>query len=470
MLMLKTMLRALTGAAIVFCLLLPLFSCTPPVQESVGQTGTTDGIRDPQDYAERDKKDFYAQNVATGAVYTVNAVLLAENERCIVYGERAANISVATAENIADRVYRRIDPLMLTHFGDFRVNLAVREFLTSSKLVLLLLDIKDSYEPGKTDSYVAGYFHAKDLNSRSYSSTSNQMPIIYMDVNPGKPEEEGEFFNTIAHELQHLINYSIRVAAEQKADGYAALQETWIDEGLASAAEYLYKGGHITEKINYFNYDGDSAFALGNNFLIWDGGYIDYCTVYLFFQWLRIHADAGPAIYRDIINSSYTDYRAVLEAAARHIKGIESGDWETLLSRWFLANHVNAPGGFLGYGGEIADIHVKALTGYSRPLPPGGGVFSYLNGGFAVPAYPPSGPNIRYIGVDGSGNLVADLAGFGGTGRLLTFNANPSLIDTTPENGYLSGSTGAPPSGIPRTAVPPQGPYPIDIPPSFLTE
>jgi hypothetical protein len=492
MLMLKTRLRALTGPAIIFCLLLPLFSCKWPLQESEGQSEKTNGSnRERQDYTGLESKYFSAQHAVNNTIYTVSAVRLAENESCIVYGERDANISVSTAEAIAKKVKERIDPLMKEVFGDFRQNLKIRDFITSDKLVLFLLDIKDSYEPKKNPSYIAGYFHAKDLNSRQYSGDSNLMPMIYMDVNPGVPEEEdGEFFNTIAHELQHLINYSIRIARANSTDGNAPFQETWIDEGLASAAEYLYNGRHIQDKITYFKNDSGNAFALGNNFLTWDSEYIDYCTIYLFFQWLRIQADrvsggsANPAykgweIYQDIINSDYRDYRAVTEAAKNHFNDAESGNWEILLSRWLLANHVNAPDGFLGYKNEIA-AQVRTITGVSISLPPGGGVFSYLNGGFA----PPLGLNIRYIGVDGSGNLIADLAGFGGTGRLLTFNANTQSLSlgnetssawaekvrNVSETGYLTGMSGASSLDIPRTTEVPQGPYPIDIPPAFLAE
>jgi hypothetical protein len=485
-------LRALTGPAIIFCLLLPLFSCKWVLQESEGKTEKPGGNREPQDYTGLESRSFYAQHAVNGTQYTVNAVRLAGNENCIVYGERSANISIATAENVAKKVKDRIDPLTKDVFGDFRQNLSIRDFIVSDKLVLLLLDIKDSYEPRKNPSYIAGYFHAKDLNSLQYSPRSNTLPMIYMDVNPGVPEEDGDFFNTLVHELQHLINYSIRVAKAKSADNYVNLQETWIDEGLASAAEYLYSERHIQDKITYFKNDSINEFARGNNFFTWDSEYIDYCSVYLFFQWLRIQADRvsggsenqaykGWEIYQEIINSEYRDYRAVTEAAKKYFNDPEFEKWEFLLSRWLLANHINAPDGFLGYNGEIS-VQSRAIAGYSISLAPGGGVFSLLNGGFTAPA--PSGVNIRYIGVSESGSLIDNLSGFSGKGRLLTFNANTqslSVGNDTPavwkdrvnaasETGYLSGQPRAVSPGIPRTTESPRGPYPIDIPPAFLVE
>ena len=61
-------------------------------------------------------------------------------------------------------------------------------------------------------------------------------------------------------------------------------QDTWINEGLSSAAEYVYKGSHITDKINYYNADPNTYIAQGLNFLTWLNYYENYSTVYLFFQ------------------------------------------------------------------------------------------------------------------------------------------------------------------------------------------
>jgi hypothetical protein len=282
-----------------------------------------------------------------------------------------------------------------------------------------------------------------------------------MDVYPGKPGDE-EFFNTIAHESQHLINYSIRLRDGKTA---AVPQETWIDEGLSSAAEYLYSGEHIKEKIDYFNEDKLNTFSRGTSFLNWENEYEDYCTIYLFFQWLRIHGNTE--IYKDIINSNFLDYRAVVEAAAKHIDP-KFSDWETLLGHWLLANHVNAPTGSLGYEGKIK-TQIRSITGLTTiSLAPGAGVFSYLDGKGFTPAQ--SGTNIRYLGVTG-GELITreGLSSSMAKGRVLTFNANTQASDA-PETGSLTGKTEPVPRdiGVPQETG--QRPHPIDIPPAFLLE
>jgi hypothetical protein len=437
------------------------------------------------DYEGRETRSFYALNTETNTQYTVSAVHLAENEYCVIYGEPGARISLETAEKIVSEFETRIFLVITGVFGDFRENLGDRGFGRYGKLTLFLLDIKDGYNARTNPSYIAGYFSPKDMYSRTTLSYSNEAAILYLDVNPGRPDN-GEFFSTIAHEFQHLINFSLRIK-QQGGNTIANPQNTWIDEGLASAAEYLYNRQHLQKKIDYFNNDTKNDFSRGDTFFTWDNEYKDYCAIYLFFQWLRIQARKGPEIYTDIINSGYLDYRAVTEAAAKHIDGWSAGDWETLLSYWLLANHVNASEGALGYKEEITTT-IRAVTGMQVSLAPGAGVFSYLDGTGFTPLGQ-SGSNIRYIGVTQDGKLITreGLSSSTATGRLLTFNANAvskargTLTDRqweqevarVSETGYLTGKSEpqSPWRAIDDGAArKPAGPYPVDIPPAFFLE
>jgi hypothetical protein len=442
---------------------------------------------DNPDYEGRETRTLYALNTKTNKQYAVSAVHLAENEYCVVYGENSAGISLKAAENIASRFKDSVFPVITGVFGDFRENLGDRGFGRYDKLTLFLLDIKDSYNSVTAPSYIAGYFSPKDiLYSRTSLSYSNEGALLYLDVNPGNPNDDG-FFSTIAHEFQHLINFSLRIA-QQGGGTNVKPQNTWIDEGLASAAEYLYSGKHSEQKIAYFNSDTRNSFSRGDTFFTWDSEYEDYCTIYLFFQWLRIQAKGNPEIYTDIINSSHLDYRAVTDAAAKHL-GESFDDWETLLSDWLLANHVNASTGVLGYNGEIT-TRIRAITGTGVSLAPGAGVFSYLDGtGFSLPSNAQSGSHIRYIGVTEAGQLILweGLSSSGTKGRLLTFNANTvskargtqtdsqwdQEIAGVSEYGYLTGKVASQPravDGAARDAVLSAGPYPVDIPPVFFLE
>ncbi|MDR2246120.1 MAG: hypothetical protein LBE17_05520 [Treponema sp.] len=404
-------------------------------------------------------------------VYSVTAVHLAENEYCTVYGEPGAGISLDTAESIADEFKKNIHPHITEAFGDFREYLGDKDFGQYDKLTLFLLDIRDGYDSITNPSYVAGYFHPWDMYRRSQRASSNEAALLYLDVNPGKIDTD--FFSAIAHEFQHLINYSIRMN-QQGGDGNINVkpQDTWVDEGLASAAEYLYSRRHVEKKIDYFNADAERSFSRGDTFFVWQSMFEDYCTVYLFFQWLRIQAGGDPAIYKDIINSKYLDYRTVTSAAAKYIDG-QFEDWETLLEYWLLANYVNALEGHLGYNNEIS-TEILASHAIGLSLAPGEGVFSYLDGTGFTPKLQ-SGA-IRYLGVTQAGELIGSQEGVfpsGPKGRILTFNANKKN-GASSEYGYLTGKPE--PShlraidGAPRKALPAQGPRPIDIPPAFFLE
>jgi hypothetical protein len=437
---------------------------------------------------EKADRTFWGQNTSTGEYYPVEAVLLAggrEGDACIVYGELSAainnRVTRTTAELIKGEFNQHIYGPITTAFGSYE------DIDGNGKLILLLLDIQDDYKPNTGSSYIAGYFNPIDTFSKQSYSRSNEADMIYLDIDPGSAGS-AEFYSTIAHEFQHLINFSVHNKNKIIPD----VQDLWIDEGLASAAEYIYNRergrGHVQMKIDFFNKEKDyvkyaSAISKGNNFFTWvedENLYDEYATVYLFFQWLRIHAKNGVGIYKDIITAKDLDLKAVTGAAAKHIDPT-FGDWETLLGTWLLANYVNAPSGTLGYKQEITTkpvtINDKALV-----LSPGEGVFSGFGGGvtFSGPTAAEKGvsPHIKYIkiGTDGKTTPINDDGqNTGGTSgdRLLTFSVNtshrrytemPARI-TGSETGRLTGvkAAGAEPVEPARTATPGLKPLPVDV-------
>jgi hypothetical protein len=396
-------------------------------------------------YQTREREIFTAWDFAGEKRYALNAVHLAENDACVIYGEESALVSLEIAEKIAREFQDVIYPKITGVFG-FPLDVD-----GNGKLTILLLNIRDTSNTG--NSYLAGYFDPINMyrpQPDPGDPGSNARDMLYMDTDPGRPGE-ASFYTTIAHELQHLINFSVTLKnrAEQNT-GRTSAQDTWIDEGLSSAAEYVYNGRHILSRINHFNAAG-GALIRGNNFFIWteDENVLDeYATVYLFFQWLRIQAadSADPySIYRDIINSPYADYRAVLEPAARRISAEFTG-WETLLKTWLLANYVTSTweppvNPLLTYRGEIM-TRVKALGGENLiNLRPGEGVYSLLDNKDVF--FPPTGaaasPHIRYVGVTGKGELRESFEGLQGKEyRLLTLNVNEDKTAGA-EPGKLTG-------------------------------
>jgi hypothetical protein len=392
---------------------------------------------------EANPNDFY---------YQCPASLLFTGNFCLVYGEDALNIpesfAWAVAKEFDDRIYSKIT----TAFGD------PSDLDDNGRVIILLLNIR---EGDTTNGYTAGYFYANDF---LYNNRSNRGEILYINYY-GYPNVSGSpyrnnLYTAMAHELQHLINRSKHLTNPM---------DLWIDEGLSSAAEYLYGLDHDEDnpngRVGWFNKDKQETIRQGNNFFIWDGyweGYLaakpyktdqlaNYATVYLFFQWLRIHADNGSAIYREIINSQYTDYKAVTSAAQKKISafsGITDDDesgWAKILGAWYAANLLRARSGIYGYKNEITLNFTWSYPagGHQVSLYPGEVVYSSISD--SSNKSPVTGTSaIRYMGLNASSNDVDNDIPFSSSTYLLTYNGSTVTEGANPTGGYVADSVPEP--------------------------
>jgi hypothetical protein len=437
--------------AAVFLALLFL-SCPVEVEEEgtegavLGAGGTVLGTR-----------DFWAVDMRTGKYYQTRADLLAEGQYCKIWVEQDSRerTGSAVAQAVARDYDENIYPKMRDHFGlqftekdqnglviSRKNTLELADWLADrdGKLSILLLDIKDGYNSSVSGSYTAGYFSSANFYQQS---NSNLADMIYVDTYPGEPGKPGGNV-TLAHETQHLMNF-ITSSQLRRNDSATYPMETWIDEGLSSAAEYIYLGDHPKDRYLWFNKDPKGTIARGNNFFVWgnyqdDSKLDDYATVYLFFQWLRLQS-GGTGIYKNIMTSPYSDYHAVAGAADKSMPGNGYAGWDTLLKTWMAANYIKAPSGKYGYqnDGGLNEVQAKIAPGgiTALQLLPGEGVYSiagkeltsYYNAG--------SGPNIKYAGLVKPAGIVDDKSPYLG-GVLLTYNANTDPKGTR-ETGRLTG-------------------------------
>lgn len=363
------------------------------------------------------ERTFRAQRVTDSVWYNVPATLLGAGDHALVFVENTQTITMATAGAIADEFDTSIYNLVRDNFA------TESDVDGNGKVILLLLDIQDGFSG--SGGYVAGYFDPTHLYSTSTYSNSNQADMLFLDTYPATAGSSS-FYGTVAHEMQHLVNYYATVITR----GFQ--QDLWINEGLSSGAEYLYGGGHVTSRISYYNADPAQTIRFGNNFYVWNGYWeqvngdslANYSTVYLFFQWLRIHASNGSVIYKDILSSTYRDYRSVVSAATSRISGTLSS-WEYVLRTWMQANILNSPTGLTGYAGEITTTRwgFTNTGGIAFPLSSGEGLvvqtaagsYTYTSG---------SGANIRYNGINTATGTL-DVTGPTYTGDIvLVFNAN----------------------------------------------
>jgi hypothetical protein len=426
-------------------------------------------------------KTFWAQDT-DGNWYTVEAVKRKDGDKCIVYTDILADADIddSVITGIQTKYDTAIHDKITGAFGD------VSDMDGNSQVILLLLDIKDGYTG--SGGYVAGYFDFTHMYGTETFSFSNKADMLFIDTYPGL-SQMGKLYSTVAHELQHLIHFSRTVKANPSKNE----KDLWINEGLSTAAEYIYDQSD-TSRIKYFNdsntlTNGDyRTIPYGNNFFVWNGFWeqeygdvlADYATAYLFFRWLGIHG--GQEIYKDIIASSWSDYRAVTEAAKTssmsslftEAQNTDEKRWEKLLSTWMLANYYNSSSGtyeIYGYKGGISPLTVAVPNIEQNPWPfsPGEGIFSSLT----VPFSPPnSGDHIRYRGLGGSSGSPAidDSSPYYGT-ALLTFNASTNK-DGPDETGYLASvaGTGTGPALSVQSGGPPiravnagSDPYPVSF-------
>ncbi|GHV75841.1 hypothetical protein AGMMS49942_06620 [Spirochaetia bacterium] len=373
-------------------------------------------------------RTFRAIRTTDSSWYSLTAQQLAVGTHCIVYAETTAGITPAMGAAVAAKYDTYIHNQITGAFGD------IDDVDGNGRIIILMLDIIDGYTG--SGGFVAGYFHPIHMFDTSVYPVSNKADMLFMDTYPGfnfdNPAVMQDFYSNIAHELQHLIEFSEAYLKDKPE------KDIWINEGLSLGAEYIYGNGtgspvQQTSRINYFNMAGPTI-PYGNNFFVWGNRgdpLADYATAYLFFQWLRIHASNDTGIYKEIVASPYVDYRAVTQTAKNRIAALslsgtdDAADWEEILRTWFAANYIQASSSSLyGYKKEKIALYRHLLSGGpTTPLYPGEGVYSEIGSSILLS----DSGNIKYAGI--SGGTVRTTGPY--TGTLLTFNAG-LLKDSDP--------------------------------------
>ncbi len=314
---------------------------------------------------------FYAVDFTNGeSTYRTDARKVATGEHCTVWLEDGERIPSDYLSLIVWFFDEDIFPLVSGAFSpctDDNGSLASWVDKDSDgKVALFLLDIPDGYVEGST-GYVGGYFRPGDLDEES---RANNKDMLYIDISPGDPSSWG-FYGTIAHEFQHLTNYAYTNFALQEA----YTQDLWINEGLSTAAEYLFLYPHTNDADwrllwydSLYSESSESEIPAGNNFFVWHGlreeedysgsALLDnYATAYVFFQWLRIQAatgnppvfgdEDGRSVYQSIIESGKSDHEALVDCADQINQNLS--DWPSILESWYLANIVGDADSLYGY-------------------------------------------------------------------------------------------------------------------------
>ncbi len=283
--------------------------------------------------------------------------------------------------------------------------------LPDGRIYILLADIRDGMDTG----YVAGYFDSRDLDGEN-----NRKPVFFMDLNPGRPgdpaDKNNDFYKTLAHEFQHMINYSRHLALG------APQEDRWVEEGLSGFAEYLYTAQvgndgaglppspHLSRflenpDINLTHNSDNEWFQAGTLFR-------HYGASFLYLYYLQEKYGGTTEAERKAFVRQVVNNRSVGTTGLNEILATKNGtSFEASLRNWFIANHLNDVSlnhGLWGYldkgarlGAEAAGLPVRGtqLTFSAAGL-------SFLGGEGEIL------PNAaRYIDLAGTGKIALSFKG-----------------------------------------------------------
>lgn len=168
------------------------------------------------------------------------AIILAED------GNPSGGFTTSEYEEFAAAFDRDVYPTLVRNFGE------PTDIDGNGRVMILFTRAVNELTSRGSDSYVAGFFFARDLFPATASGgfqscpASNEGELLYLLVpdptgsvngNPRSKEDVGaRTVGVIAHELQHLINASrrLRVLGRELWS-----EQFWLNEGLSHIAEEL---------------------------------------------------------------------------------------------------------------------------------------------------------------------------------------------------------------------------------------
>lgn len=340
-------------------------------------------------FAVGDSKSFWVANIESDYDYQITAKLLysGTNSNVWVYNNQ---ITTADAQKLGQEFDTKIKPMVNTNFG------MESDVDGNGKVNILCYDIQDGFSG--TGGYVAGYFNPYDLYDLP---DSNQMEVFNIDTYPtmglGSGKDVSQAYSTLAHEFQHMVNFN-RTAFIK---GSTTQMDTWLDEGLSMAAEQIYTGSPLTDRIDYYNYS--DSITNGHSLLYWDdyGDVLsNYSLSYLFFQYLKLQAGQGDKIFKEILDNPNNDYRAVGAVIQKYIDpNMTFGKFMTSFREALLLKQAT---GLYGFKGEPAfdALNPKIYSGYGTDLHGGGAVVKVTDLPFTAPTDKDSNITYTLLGDD----------------------------------------------------------------------
>lgn len=259
-------------------------------------------------YQVGDSKNFWVYDFASGTDTSIGAKLLYSGTKANIWVNNN-QISSADATKLGKEYDNKIYSAVTQNFAN------ESDVDKDGKVNILCYDIQDGFSG--SGGYIGGYFWAGDLFD---ITGSNKSEIFYIDTYPSmgmsSTKDVSQAYGTLAHEFQHMVNFNQNYFIEGDEMG----MDVWLDEGLAMAAEQVYSGVGLQDRIDYYNYA--SSIANGHSLLYWDenGDVLsNYSLSYLFGQYVKAQTGKGNAIFKEILKDTNNDYKAVENVVQKYV-------------------------------------------------------------------------------------------------------------------------------------------------------
>ncbi len=281
--------------------------------------------------------DYFVDSDSGDQQYLVPSTCRAIGTNCYIFVEDAvwntSQVDQAAVDEIVTAFDTNIYPTDVATFG------TPPDVDGDPKIIILILNILDGFNPADGGGYVAGYFYS--LNEQTDSgidgTRSNVAEIFYMDCNPADLiTNRTNVLNTTAHEFQHMIHY---------AHGYPEM--TFINEGLSEIASYICGYGLRSNGL----YAQDPNVQLFE----WDNGIRDvladysraaFWTLYLYEQY------PNTSLIKDLVNNQHADWTK-LDNELR--KQNPTRGFISVLTDWLIANYTNGKSNDIRYNYDYDD-------------------------------------------------------------------------------------------------------------------
>ncbi|WP_342399973.1 Ig-like domain-containing protein [Weizmannia sp. FSL W8-0676] len=403
-----------------------------------------------KDYVKGDSKSFYVQNMETNEFSSISATLLYSGAHANVWvnnNDITEDEATLLGKEFDNKIYR----LDVDNFG------LPSDVDQNGKVNILCYDIQDGFSG--SGGYVAGYFSPRDLYHYSYS---NESEIFYIDTYPlmgmSATKDVSQAYSTLAHEFQHMINFNQKVFVQGLTD-----MDTWMNEGLSMAAEQIYTGAPLNDRIDYYNEDAD--ITKGHSLLYWDyegDTLANYSLSYLFMEYLKAQCGQGNTIYKELISDPHTDYQAVQNIIHKYIDpNLSFGQFMT---DFRAALVLKEDTGLYGFKGDTAfdGLKVKTYSGSSIHIKGGGSIVKALSSkdDFQVPS--DKGDDVTYTLLEkGDAGAVTSLSKpsvqtVGDNDTVVTGTADPNVTVKVAVSGKEIGSNSTDSNGNFSVSIPKQ--------------